>query len=402
MIRLLLCTQPTDGGVGRHVSDLASGLRERGHEVVLCAPAMPPGLAGQVPYVRLDLRRAVAPRADLGAAARFARIVEDVRPDVIHAHSSKAGAVARLARLSRPRVPLVYTPHGYAFAGHFSRPVERLAYRVAERTLAPLASRVVCVCEAEARLARSIGPSGRVRTAYNGIAPAGDGRPDERVAELVNRGPVIGALTQLRPGKGIETLIDAVPRVLARHPSTQVAILGEGPDLDALRERARMRGVAHAVHFLGPTAEPLAALRGMDIFVHPSWAESFPYVILEAMSLGRPIVASDVGGIGEAIVNGQSGVLVPPRNDSALAEALIEALGDPDRRARMGALALSRVSEEFTRAMMVDRLISVYHELVRSSSSQSAAAVTRTAVAVDPSEAAPLRSERAMTGNFTR
>jgi glycosyltransferase involved in cell wall biosynthesis len=390
--RVLLCHQPADGGVGRHISDLALGLQERGYEVLLCGPAIPPGLAGHdgVRHMSLDLRRAVAPRPDLAAVASFTRILGDVSPDIVHAHSSKAGAVARLARLARPRTPVVYTPHGYSFAGYFSRSAERLAYRGIERILAPLATRVVCVCEAEARLARSVGPSGRVRVAYNGIAPAADGPIDPRVAELAGRGPVIGALTLLRPGKGIETLIDAVPRVLARHPSAQVAILGDGPDLEALRVRAELREVAHAVHFLRQSAYPLQALRGMDVFVHPSWAEAFPYVILEAMSLGRAIVASDVGGVGEALRDGESGLLVPPRDDAAIAEGLLAALDDPSRRERLGAMALLRVSEQFTQARMVDRLASVYDELVGSSPSQAGAQAAR-------SETAPPPAPRQMT-----
>ena len=395
MTRILLCYQPTDGGVGRHISDLAVGLGERGYEIVLCGPAAPEELAGRVPFVPLDLRRQIGPGADLAALADFARILTHVRPDIVHAHSSKAGAVARLARLLHPRTPVIYTPHGYAFAGYFSRPAERLAYRGIERALAPLASRVVCVCEAEARLARSVGPKGRVRVVYNGIEPAGDGPADARVAELARRGPVIGALTLLRPGKGIETLIDAIPRVLESHPSTQLAILGQGPDLDVLRRRARLRGVAHAVHFLGPSAAPLEALRGMDVFVHPSWAEAFPYVILEAMSLARPIVASNVGGIGEALVDGESGVLVAPRDDAALAGALADILDEPDRRARLGSMALSRVAERFTRAMMVEHFASVYDELVRF-----------TPVHVQPLDPRPESptplSPQAMTHNLTR
>src|ERR1017187_10862350 len=148
-MRILLCTQPTDGGVGRHVCDLIEGLTEKGDEIILCSPAIPAGLRQAVPHVRLDLRRAIAPRADLLALAQFVRVVRDVQPDLIHAHSSKAGAITRLARLFSPRVPVLYTPHGYAFAGHFNRSAERLAYSAAERALAPLASRVVCVCEAE-------------------------------------------------------------------------------------------------------------------------------------------------------------------------------------------------------------------------------------------------------------
>jgi glycosyltransferase involved in cell wall biosynthesis len=363
-MRVLLCHQPTDGGVGRHVRDLADGLSAKEHEVFLCSPAIPQGVSAPVVHVRLALRRAVAPRADLVALVRLAQIVKELRPDVVHAHSSKAGALARLARFSSPRVPVVYTPHGFAFAGHFSHPLERHIYLGAERVLAPLTSRVVCVCESEARLARSIGPKDRVRVIPNGIDPPGKGQADPRVAELSRRGPVIGALTLLRPGKGMETLIAAVPHVLARHPEAQVAIVGDGPDRQKLGAQASALGIAGSVHFLGPSNDPLAALRGMDVFVHSSWAESFPYVILEAMSLARPIVASDVGGVGEAVIDGKSGLLIPARNECALGAALVGLLDDPERRADLGRGALQRAGL-FTRLTMIEQLVGVYDEIVR-------------------------------------
>jgi glycosyltransferase involved in cell wall biosynthesis len=365
--RVLLCHQPTDGGVGRHLGDLTEGLTERGWEVVLCSPEPPRRLGGSVTHVRLDLRRAISPRVDLAAGVALARAVRELRPDVVHAHSSKAGAVARLARVLHPRVPLVYTPHGYAFAGHFSRREQRAAYRGIERLLSPLANRVVCVCEAEARLARSVGAGERVRVIHNGIEPARPGPGDARIARIAQRGPVIGALTMLRPGKGLETLIDAAPAMLARHPAAQIAIVGDGPELGTLRDRAQSRGVAHAVHFPGSSDRPLEALRAVDVFVHPSWAESFPYVLLEAMTLGKPIVASDVGGVSEAIEGGVSGLLVAPRDRDSLAGALGDLLEHRERAARMGELALARVRSQFTLAGMIDRLSAVYDELVRPS-----------------------------------
>jgi glycosyltransferase involved in cell wall biosynthesis len=366
MPRILLVHQPTGGGVGRHVSDLATGLAERGCDVTLCGPARPMGeLRGAqgVNHIRLDLHRAITLRTDLVALARFAAIVRSVNPDLIHAHSSKAGAIARLGRLMHPRVPVLYTPHGYAFAGHFSRELERHAYRVIERILAPLASRVLCVCEAEGRLARTVGPANRVRVVHNGIEPVGDGPIDPQMAALARRGPVVCALTQLRPGKGLETLIDALPTVLAKHPTVQVAIGGEGPDIDALRSRAHLRGVSDAVHFLGRCEQPLEVLRGSQIFVHPSWAESFPYVILEAMAVGLPIVASDVGGISEALIDGESGTLVPPDQSQALSHALVATLSDLDRRRSMGDAARSRLEGHFTLEAMIEGHAAAYGEV---------------------------------------
>jgi glycosyltransferase involved in cell wall biosynthesis len=365
--RVLLCHQPTEGGVGRHVADLAAGLRERGCDVILVGPSVPRGFTEPACHVQLEFGRSIEPRADAVAVRDLARIIAAEHPDIVHAHSSKAGAIARLAKLAHPRVPVVYTPHGYAFAGYFRRPGQRVLYRELERALAPFADRVVCVCEAESRLARTIGPRRRVRVVHNGIRVPEDAAIDPRVLELSRRGPVIGALTLLRPGKGLETLIDAVPRVLSHDATAQVAIFGEGPEISALRARARRRGVAHAVHFPGRSADPPATLRGFDIFVHPSWAEAFPYVILEAMATGLPIVASAVGGIDEALIDGESGRLVGPRDERSLAQALIDLLAHPTRTAAMGERALHRVSRRFTRAAMIDGLTGVYDELMRPS-----------------------------------
>lgn len=368
MSRILLVHQPVDGGVGRHVGDLARGLAEAGHEIVLCGPQRPAGTDG-LRHRPLDLRRAVSPRDDLAVARAFAGIVGAEHPQLVHAHSSKAGAVARVARVAHPRVPIVYSPHGYAFAGHFDSARERSAYRLAERALAPAASRVTCVCEAEARLARSVGPPSRVRVVHNGIATPGEDPPPgkdpitARIEALAARGPVIGALTLLRPGKGVETLIDALPAVLERRRDAQLAIVGDGPGLADLQARAHRLGVARSVSFVGSTDEPLSALRAMTVFAHPSWAEAFPYVILEAMALGLPIVATAVGGVGEALVDADSGVLVAPRDAGALARALGDLLDDPQRMSALGARALRRASASFTLERMVSGVAEVYAEL---------------------------------------
>lgn len=366
MPHVLLVHQPIDGGVGRHVSDVATGLSSRGFQVTLCGPALPtppPPVSAQVSHVTVQMARAVTPRTDAIAVRDLAEVVREVKPDLVHAHSSKAGATARLQRLRNRAVPVVYTPHGYSFASHFAKGMQRVAYREMEHLLSPLTSRIVCVCESEARLARTVAASKRVRVVYNGITAAEAGPVDPRVSELARSGPVICAMALLRSGKGLETLIDATPSVLSRHPRAQIAILGDGPGLEELRARASARKAAHAIHFLGFHQEPLSALRGAQVFVHPSLAEAFPYAILEAMAAGVPIVASDVGGIGEAVLDGQSATLVAPGRSEDLARALVAALDDPARQAEIARAARARFERYFTFETMLDRLISVYSEL---------------------------------------
>jgi glycosyltransferase involved in cell wall biosynthesis len=198
---------------------------------------------------------------------------------------------------------------------------------------------------------------------HNGIEPPPVGPVDPRVRELAARGPVICTITQLRPGKGVETLIDALPAVVARHPLLQVAIAGDGPLRESLASRAREQGVADAIHFLGEHADPIAVLRGADLFLLSSWAESFPYAILEAMAVRLPVVSSDVGGIPEAITDRESGLLVPAKDAAATARALIELLDRDELRARLGAAAARVVRLRFNRQQMVDGVARVYEHV---------------------------------------
>jgi glycosyltransferase involved in cell wall biosynthesis len=365
--RVLLLYQPIDGGVARHVVDLFDGLLARGHEPVLCGPAVASAsaLSGasleDPPFVRLPVQRAVAPRRDVPALARYAAIVRRVHPDIVHAHSSKAGALARLGRALHPGVPVLYTPHGYAFAGFFSRELERSIYRQAERLMAPVTRFVITVCQAEARLAASIGPSSRVRVVYNGVDAASDVAPDPRLGELARSGPVVCTISQLRPGKGVETLIDAMAPVLSVHPSARLAIVGDGPLRRQLEHQAQALGVAHAVHFMGEHREPMAVLQASEVFAMPSWAESFPYAVLEAMSAALAIVATDVGGIPEALTQDRTGLLVAPGDAHATARALIRVLEDVQLRRRLGRAAEQEV-QRFNRGAMVDGVCDVYEE----------------------------------------
>jgi glycosyltransferase involved in cell wall biosynthesis len=363
MPRVLLVSQPTDGGVFRHVRDLMEGLPAHGYDVALAAPPLT-GPVAAATVVALPLARALSPVDDARALSGLVRAVRALRPDIVHAHSSKAGAVARLARLLAPRTPVVYTPHGYAHAGYFESRAQRRAYGLAERALTPLASRIVCVCEAERRLALDLGAGTRARVVYNGIGPPPDTPVHPEVATMRERGPVIATVTLLRPGKGIETLLDALPAVLSAHPRAQLAIAGTGVDRERLEGRAHALGLATAVRFLGFVPDTAGVMRGADVFVSSSWAESFPYVVLEAMALARPIVATRVGGVAEAVRDGESGLLVAPRDAETLAKTLGRLLSDPAWAAEIGAAARFRVTARFTREQMLEDLAAVFSELL--------------------------------------
>jgi glycosyltransferase involved in cell wall biosynthesis len=282
---------------------------------------------------------------------------------VVHAHGSQGGVLARVARSLAPGVPVAFTPHNYAFTNYFTNPLERGAYRAIETALSPLASRVICVCEAERRIADSIGPSSRTRVVYNGIEPLEAAAPSAVTQERRRRGPVICVVAELQPPKGVLTSVEAMPAVLARFPQASLLIAGDGAERSQLEERARALGVGESVLFLGHVDGVAGLLGGSDVFVQPGWAESFPYSILEAMSLGLPIVATDVGGVGEAVEDGVTGCLVPRQDPAALAEGIVSLLSDPERAKALGLAARERMMERFQLTTMVEGTLAVYREL---------------------------------------
>jgi glycosyltransferase involved in cell wall biosynthesis len=171
-------------------------------------------------------------------------------------------------------------------------------------------------------------------------------------------------VANLRPEKGHDTLIDAVPRVLAAHPDAEFIVAGDGPLAPALAARARSRGVAHRVSFLGRSDDVSALLAASDIFVLPSRSEALPNAVIEAMAAGLPIVASRVGGIPELITPGVNGHLVPPGDPPALAEAIVELMDRPSFAHALGWAARARAEREFSFDRMVNRVSSLYLSLI--------------------------------------
>lgn len=241
--------------------------------------------------------------------------------------------------------------------------LERTLYRSIEIALAPLATRVICVCEAERRVAASIGPSMRTRVVYNGIEPLTAAPADPEVVRLSEAGPLICTVAELQPPKGVITLIAAMPEVLQRFPAANLVVAGDGVERQRLERQIIDLGVAGRVHLLGSIDNVAGLLGAGDVFVQPGWSESFPYSILEAMGMGIPIVATDIGGVGEAIEDQVTGRLVPTQDPSAMAGAITDLLADPDRASTLGAAAKARMMSRFRLEGMVDATLDVYREI---------------------------------------
>jgi glycosyltransferase involved in cell wall biosynthesis len=347
--RIALVCEPPDGGVAEHVAQLALGLRARGHEPLVLAPAAfrPAGrlLAAGCALEPLATPRDYAhPHRDAQALARLVRAAR--RVDLVHGHSAKAGVLARLAAGVAKR-PCVYTPHCFPFVGDVSAARRRFAL-AAERALAPLTAALVCVSddERDVALAAGLRPAAVI---HNGCPPCEGGDID-----ALGLGPVVGAVTVLRRQKRVDVLLAAAPEILEAMPAATIAVIGDGPELQALRAAADPRVVFAPFH--APAARHLRAL---DVYVLPSAWEAFPIGVLEALACGVPQVATDVGGTREAVTP-DTGILVPPSDPRALADAVIALLRDPARRERMAAASRARHAAHFTVERMVAETAAVY------------------------------------------
>lgn len=391
MPKVLLTFEPPDGGVAEHVLQLARELPARGFEVELAGPLEGEFVYGQldasIPVHRLDYRRGYGdPKADARAGRQLAALVRKGRYDLVHAHSAKAGVLARIALAGRTP-PVFYSPHCFPFIGDFGAPRRIFATNV-ERLLAPATSRILCVCDDEREEGRGIGIADRrMRVIHNGskVMPEGT-EPSRELEEFRGEdGVLIGSVAVLREQKRIDVLIDAAPAILAADERARVAIIGNGPLNAELQERATQLGLKGEPRFgffpfVPPAFPQLAAL---DVYVLPSSWEAFPIGVLEAMACGTPQVATDVGGTREAVVDGygraarrsdpdraagtvddETGLLVPPADPQALSKAILELVRDPARRQRMADASRARHAQHFTLGVMADKIAAAYREVL--------------------------------------
>jgi glycosyltransferase involved in cell wall biosynthesis len=335
---------------------LAQAMRERGGEAAFVAPERGPFTEraereGYAVHV-VDLRRSFR----LDGAAKLARVLRRERPDVLHTHTLAAGnALSRLAgRLAG--VPVVSHLH---IENHFRPSTRRLLASLDNRT-APWAAALVAVSEDTKRAYERQGyPAGRVEVIHNGVDLPPNGAPRE------NDPLVIGEIARLCDVKGQRELI----RALADVPGARLVLAGRDLEQAGAFERelvteAERAGVAERVE-LGFRDDVGALLDELDVLALPSWTEGLPMTVLEAMAHGRPVVATPVGGTPEVVADGETGLLVPPRDPEALAAALRRLLADPDLRRRMGEAGRRRVAEQFTADRMAERVLELYERVAR-------------------------------------
>ncbi|MFG0316186.1 MAG: glycosyltransferase family 4 protein [Planctomycetota bacterium JB042] len=351
-------TERTWRGGEQQAVYLAAGLAARGHATEVAGPPGSPYVARarEAGLVAHEVR--MRGEVDPVAMSRLARILRRGRFDLVHAHTSHAhtlaaaaGAVAGVPCVVSRRVDFELR----------RGPLNRFKYRhgVARYVAISRAVRDVLV--------RGGADPDRVRIVPSGIDPSRlegfDPAPLREEFGIEGGTRVVGALGHFAWHKGFETLVDAAPLLRDRVPRLRIFLVGDGELRDDLRARAGGLADDGTIVFPGFRPDAPAFLRLFDVLATPSVMEGLNTTNLDALALGRPVVASAVGGIPEAVIDGESGLLVPPEDPAALANAVARVLEDPDLAARLGAGGRRIVAERFTVDAMVEGNLRVYREL---------------------------------------
>ncbi|HEV3478319.1 MAG TPA: glycosyltransferase family 4 protein [Gaiellaceae bacterium] len=341
---LVLVTLAEVGGAQAYVASLLPTL-VRGFQVTVAAygpgPLREAAAAAGARFVPLrHVRRPISPWRDLAGILELVRLLRRERPDIVHANSSKAGVLGRLAAVLT-RVPIrIFTVHGWAFSAHSGAASH--VYRAADRLMRPLTTATICVSERERARgleARTCDPE-RTVVIPNAVDVARLPRAshDDTRASIVSVG-------RLAPPKDFRTLV----RALALLPpgAVDALLVGDGPDRAELEAEIARLDLGERVELAGERHDVPELLSRANLFVLSSLSEGLPVSVLEAMAAGLPVVGSSVGGVPELVGDGETGFLVEPGNPDELAAAIGRLLADPELRRRMGEAGRERARVRF-------------------------------------------------------
>ncbi len=369
---LYLNSLPNYGGGEKHTWLLMRGLRERGWRVHLAAPPGSPlgeqARADGFGVHLVDFRS----KWDAGSATALYRLIRRERFDVVHAQDHRslllglpmawlAGVPVRVATVHMLNTERSYPPMTGA---------KRTLYSAIDRWLARLATGIVAISKwnRDALLREGIA-SQKVRTIYPGIdlrefdQPGPLHAPNPLVA-IPEEAPVVGVVGRLEQQKGVDVLLRAFPAVLERHPEAYILVVGDGLQRPRLEVLAAELGVWERTIFAGLRKDVSALLRRFTVMAMPSLYEGLPVVPMEAYTAGVPVVAAAVYGVPEVVLDGASGLLVPPGEPPPLADALVSLLEDASRRAQMAEAGRRLVEERFSLRAMVEATASYYRDLL--------------------------------------
>ncbi|MEQ8762446.1 MAG: glycosyltransferase [Planctomycetota bacterium] len=375
---LRIVTRLNVGGPARQIGTLTAASSSRGWRTVLVSGVEEESegdllgelaLSGVLPIRVPTLSREVRLRSDLAAHRELRRIIREVRPDLVHTHTAKAGALGRSAARREGASAIVHTFHGHSLKGYFS-PLRSKVHLMIERHLARFSDRLICVSQQDAQeLAElGLGPLEVIRSGVD-LAPFGDesarvrGAAMRRDWNVPRETCLIGWAGRLAPVKRVDRLLAAVS-ILAREKAPVAAVIaGIGPGQAALeRQLADHPGLP--ARFVGRIDDMPAFWSAVDVAALTSDREGLPLALIEAQASGRPVVATRVGGVSEIVTDGETGFLVPAGQAPAIAAALSKLILSEGLRHRYGEAGQANAKEQFSAERLVRETFDLYERIL--------------------------------------
>lgn len=343
-----------------------------------------PGLRGEGPpeeYQRRigermrvlpNLLRPIRPLRDTIGLFQLVNFLRREKPDILHLHSAKAGALGRVAaKLAGIRCKMIYTPHGHVFSGYGSGGVSRV-FTWIEKCLAPWADRIVCLTEDERVefLRHGAGVEEQFCVIPSGVDLApytdGDDRDDVRrdIFGVADDRPVVGFVGRFESVKGPDIFLEAANLIRQACPEVLFVMVGDGSMKANLLTSAERYGLMDSIRWLGWRDDIPRIMSGLDLFALTSRNEGQGRVLVEAMATELPIVAMNTGGVEYVVEQGVTGVLVQPGDTAALSEQVLALLERPEKRRTYGVAGRTRAEQQFSLQVMIARLEELYGELV--------------------------------------
>lgn len=356
------------GGAERHIINLAGAVNPQVVEVTVCCLLSEPfvGIAAEAGIKALNVT--MNHRADFSVVGKLASIIRENNFDIVHTHGVRANLLGRLAARQVNRKPVVTTVHSLLekdYPGFLRRQVNSIT----ERATRGWTDQFIAVSQGlKAKLVSSGVPADRVTVIYNGIVTEEFSTPAESGGARAMLGyepaaPLVGIVARLHPVKGHQYFLEAAQMVLEQRPEVRFVVVGEGPQRPVLEEMAKRLGIAGQVTFTGFVSEVRSLMADLDLLVISSLWEGFGLTAVEAMALGVPVVSTEVGGLPEVVLHGETGLLAPPANSAALAKSMIWVLEHPEATAEMVKKASNVVCEKFTAQVMARRTEELYRRV---------------------------------------
>ncbi len=334
-----------------------------------------------------ELQREINLLKDFAAFFQILDLIIKIKPHVVHTHTSKAGILGRWSAFlyncfyfkGKKRIRIIHTPHGHVFYGYFA-PVKTMIFTLLERITAKITDRLVALTsgELEESVSRGVGAKQQWTIIHSGIdmgsCHASSGRAKIRAGLGIPESALIaGVVARLEPIKGVEYFVRGAVETAASMPDKDIRfiIVGDGSQRQMLENMAEKSGIKEKIYFTGYKSNVLDYMAAMDVYVQPSINEGMGQTLVQASFCGLPIVAAKVCGIPDVVKHGVTGILVPPGDYTAVAEAVIMLFKDASARSRLGSNGKTFVLENdetgfprFSCCAMNSKLEKLYTETV--------------------------------------